>query len=133
MRYVPPDEFGGYAKVAYTKGFLMVSARPADPARRIMPGMIFARFAGGTRRENPAEASNHADILQASARAHHQRATDVRSGGRWSERYPEFVPLCKSLKDPPSARQKPDGTRDRDRRHDGCRSSWVREAFYQPG
>src|SRR5712672_2463257 len=28
MRYVPPDEFGGYAKVAYTKGFLMVSASP---------------------------------------------------------------------------------------------------------
>ncbi len=28
MRYVPPDEFTGYAKVAYTKGFLMVSASP---------------------------------------------------------------------------------------------------------
>jgi lipoic acid synthetase len=28
MRYVPPDEFGGYEKVAYTKGFLMVSASP---------------------------------------------------------------------------------------------------------
>src|ERR1700736_3321291 len=25
MRYVPPDEFAGYEKVAYTKGFLMVS------------------------------------------------------------------------------------------------------------
>ena len=28
MRYVPPDEFHGYEKVAYTKGFLMVSASP---------------------------------------------------------------------------------------------------------
>src|SRR5438128_9302394 len=28
MRYVPPDEFLGYEKVAYTKGFLMVSANP---------------------------------------------------------------------------------------------------------
>jgi lipoyl synthase len=28
MRYVTPDEFGGYEKVAYTKGFLMVSASP---------------------------------------------------------------------------------------------------------
>src|SRR6201985_1251804 len=28
MRYVPPDEFAGYEKVAYTKGFLMVSASP---------------------------------------------------------------------------------------------------------
>jgi lipoic acid synthetase len=28
MRYVPPDEFAGYATVAYTKGFLMVSASP---------------------------------------------------------------------------------------------------------
>ena len=28
MRYVPPDEFGGYEKVAYAKGFLMVSASP---------------------------------------------------------------------------------------------------------
>jgi lipoyl synthase len=28
MRYVPPDEFSGYEKVAYTKGFLMVSASP---------------------------------------------------------------------------------------------------------
>jgi len=28
MRYVPPDEFLGYEKVAYTKGFLMVSASP---------------------------------------------------------------------------------------------------------
>ena len=27
-RYVPPDEFGAYEKVAYTKGFLMVSASP---------------------------------------------------------------------------------------------------------
>ena len=28
MRYVTPDEFAGYEKVAYTKGFLMVSASP---------------------------------------------------------------------------------------------------------
>src|ERR1700716_701952 len=28
MRYVPPDEFAGYEKVAYAKGFLMVSASP---------------------------------------------------------------------------------------------------------
>jgi lipoic acid synthetase len=28
MRYVPPDEFVSYEKVAYTKGFLMVSASP---------------------------------------------------------------------------------------------------------
>lgn len=28
MRYVPPDEFSSYEKVAYTKGFLMVSATP---------------------------------------------------------------------------------------------------------
>src|SRR6202161_294142 len=28
MRYVPPDEFTGYEKIAYTKGFLMVSASP---------------------------------------------------------------------------------------------------------
>jgi lipoyl synthase len=28
MRYVTPDEFGGYEKVAYAKGFLMVSASP---------------------------------------------------------------------------------------------------------
>jgi len=28
MRYVPPDEFSAYEKVAYTKGFLMVSASP---------------------------------------------------------------------------------------------------------
>ena len=27
-RYVTPDEFKGYEKVAYTKGFLMVSASP---------------------------------------------------------------------------------------------------------
>jgi lipoyl synthase len=27
-RYVPPDEFAAYEKVAYTKGFLMVSASP---------------------------------------------------------------------------------------------------------
>jgi len=28
MRYVTPDEFKGYETVAYTKGFLMVSASP---------------------------------------------------------------------------------------------------------
>ena len=28
MRYVTPEEFGGYEKIAYTKGFLMVSASP---------------------------------------------------------------------------------------------------------
>src|SRR5271156_1362482 len=28
MRYLPPDEFAGFEKVAYTKGFLMVSASP---------------------------------------------------------------------------------------------------------
>src|SRR6478672_9855061 len=28
MRYVPPDEFTGFEKIAYTKGFLMVSASP---------------------------------------------------------------------------------------------------------
>src|ERR1700691_962275 len=28
MRYVPPDEFSGYEKLAYAKGFLMVSATP---------------------------------------------------------------------------------------------------------
>ena len=28
MRYMPPNEFSGYEKVAYTKGFLMVSASP---------------------------------------------------------------------------------------------------------
>src|SRR4051812_10765777 len=28
MRYVPPDEFSGYEKVALTKGFLLVSASP---------------------------------------------------------------------------------------------------------
>jgi lipoic acid synthetase len=28
MRYVPPDEFAGYEKIAYAKGFLMVSASP---------------------------------------------------------------------------------------------------------
>ena len=28
MRYVPPDEFAGFEKVAYAKGFLMVSASP---------------------------------------------------------------------------------------------------------
>jgi len=28
MRYVTPDEFAGFEKVAYTKGFLMVSASP---------------------------------------------------------------------------------------------------------
>ncbi len=28
MRYVPPDEFSAFEKVAYTKGFLMVSASP---------------------------------------------------------------------------------------------------------
>ena len=28
VRYVPPDEFSSYEKVAYTKGFLMVSASP---------------------------------------------------------------------------------------------------------
>src|SRR5215472_6717623 len=28
IRYVTPDEFSGYEKVAYTKGFLMVSASP---------------------------------------------------------------------------------------------------------
>src|SRR5580704_8096305 len=28
MRYIPPDEFSGYEKVAYTRGILMVSASP---------------------------------------------------------------------------------------------------------
>jgi lipoic acid synthetase len=28
MRYIPPDEFESYAKLAYAKGFLMVSASP---------------------------------------------------------------------------------------------------------
>jgi lipoic acid synthetase len=28
MRYIPPDEFVSYEKIAYAKGFLMVSARP---------------------------------------------------------------------------------------------------------
>src|SRR6516225_7005065 len=28
IRYVPPDEFAGFERVAYTKGFLMVSASP---------------------------------------------------------------------------------------------------------
>src|ERR1700739_407360 len=28
MRYIPPDEFAAYGKVAYAKGFLMVSASP---------------------------------------------------------------------------------------------------------
>ena len=28
MRYIPPDEFESYEKVAYAKGFLMVSASP---------------------------------------------------------------------------------------------------------
>ncbi len=28
VRFVPPDEFGAYEKVAYAKGFLLVSATP---------------------------------------------------------------------------------------------------------
>ena len=32
MRYVTPDEFAGYERVAYTKGFLMVSASPLTRA-----------------------------------------------------------------------------------------------------
>jgi lipoic acid synthetase len=36
-RYVTPEEFAGYEKVAYTKGFLMVSASPLSAGSTIAP------------------------------------------------------------------------------------------------
>ena len=48
MRYVPPDEFSGYEKVAYTKGFLMVSASPLTRSSH-HAGDDFARLQGGAR------------------------------------------------------------------------------------
>ena len=44
MRYVTPDEFGGYERVAYTKGFLMVSASLADSRSSHHAGEDFAKL-----------------------------------------------------------------------------------------
>ena len=48
MRYVPPDEFASYEKVAYTKGFLMVSASPLTRSSH-HAGEDFAKLQGGAR------------------------------------------------------------------------------------
>ena len=106
MRYVPPDEFSGYEKVAYTKGFSDGVGEPAD-ALVASCRRRFCQVAGGARcdaalsiwrcRNSPASAGF---------------ATARRRCSIWSpmsSAIPEFVPLCKSLK----IRQrtpKPDGT-----------------------
>ena len=45
-RYIPPDEFAAYEKVAYTKGFLMVSASPLTRSSH-HAGEDFAKLQGG--------------------------------------------------------------------------------------
>ena len=52
MRYVTPDEFAGYEKVAYTKGFLMVSASPLTRSSHLRR-RGFCQAAGGAPRASP--------------------------------------------------------------------------------
>ena len=80
MRYVTPDEFAGYEKVAYTKGFLMVSASPLTRSSH-HAGDDFARLQGGARGEIRLSVQGDAEILQ-QAPGQPQRAADVRSGRR---------------------------------------------------
>ena len=105
MRYVPPDEFAGYEKVAYTKGFLMVSASPLTRSSH-HAGDDFAKLQAARAAIVPLSVAM--PRFSSKRRVHHTApqmfdlVADV-------ERYPEFVPLCQSLK----IRQrtpKPDGT-----------------------
>jgi hypothetical protein len=94
MRYVTPDEFAGYEKVAYTKGFLMVSASPLTRsshhagdnfaklrlARAARAGWVFEMPKFSSKRQVLHSAEQMFDLV-----------ADV-------ERYREFVPLCQSLK-----------------------------------
>ena len=91
----PPDEFQGYEKVAYTKGFLMVSASPLTRSSH-HAGDDFAKLRAARAARCPLEPSQcrNSPASAGSATARTQMfdlVADV-------ERYPEFVPLCQSLK-----------------------------------
>ena len=114
MRYVTPDEFAGYEKVAYTKGFLMVSASPLTRSSH-HAGDDFAKLQAA--RAALSALSAEMPRFSSKRRVHHsaQQMFDLVAD---VERYPEFVPLCQSLKirqRTPQARRH----RDRRRRHDG--------------
>jgi lipoic acid synthetase len=53
-RYVPPDEFADYQRIAYTKGFLMVSASPLTRSS-YHAGDDFARLRGARQAKHAAE------------------------------------------------------------------------------
>ncbi len=106
MRYVTPDEFSGYEKVAYTKGFLMVSASPLTRSSH-HAGDDFAKLR--TARAALLPLKRQAMPKFSSKRRVHHTADQMFDLVADVERYPEFVPLCQSLK----IRQrtpKPDGT-----------------------
>ena len=127
MRYVPPDEFAGYEKVAYTKGFLMVSASPLTRSSH-HAGDDFAKLKGGAGGDLPLSVDD-AEIFQ-QAPGSSQRATDVRSGGRCRalSRIRAVVPSLKIRQRTPQARRH----RDRDRRHDGVLQAGA-GILHQPG
>ena len=105
MRYVTPDEFRGYEKVAYTKGFLMVSASPLTRSSH-HAGDDFAKLRAA-RAARAALSCRDAEILQ-QAPGSPQRGADVRPRRRCRalSRIRAAVPFAED----PAAHARADGT-----------------------
>ena len=106
MRYVPPDEFAGYEKVAYTKGFLMVSASPLTRSSH-HAGDDFAKLQAARAAIVPLDVRRCRNSPASAGFATPRRRCSIWSPTSSAIR--EFVPLCQSLK----IRQRtprPDGT-----------------------
>ena len=121
---MPPDEFKAYETIAYAKGFLMVSASPLTRSSH-HAGEDFARLQGRARLPRVALMPQ----FRTKRRVRHT-AADMFDLVADMERYPEFVPLCQSMR---VRRRTPErgGDRDRRRRHDGRLQAGARD-LHQP-
>ncbi len=87
-RFVPPEEFEAYRKMALGKGFLMVSASPLTRSS-YFAGEDFAELRARARRDAGSAMPTHAEkrVLPYTRAQLFDLVADV-------ERYPEFLPWC---------------------------------------
>ena len=127
MRYVTPDEFAGYEKVAYTKGFLMVSASPLTRSSH-HAGEDFAKLQAARAALSPLSAPDAEVFQQAPGSSH--RVADVRSGRRC--RALSGIRAAVPVAEDPPAHAEARRHRDHRRRHDRVVQAGAR-ILHQPG
>ena len=95
IRFVPPDEFKGYETTAYAKGFLLVSATPLTRSSH----HAGEDFAGSRPRGSPSLVMTKPSMPSfRTTRQVRHTPTQMFDLVADVERYPEFLPLCDSLR-----------------------------------